>query len=82
MAIVEVAYKELESTTLKKLVEEFIMREGTDYGAVEMDLDQKISLVINQLKNGDAALMWDTNLQSSNIVLKKDLKGGAGGLEL
>jgi uncharacterized protein YheU (UPF0270 family) len=38
-----------------------------------MNLDQKISMVINQLKNGDAVLMWETNLQSSNIVLKKDI---------
>lgn len=74
MAIVEVPFKELDPGTLKKLIEEFIMREGTDYGEVEMDLDQKITMVINQLNNGDAALMWDTNLQSSSIVLKKDLK--------
>jgi uncharacterized protein len=74
MAIVEVPHKELDPNTLRKLIEEFIMREGTDYGEVEMDLDQKISMVINQVKNGDAALMWDTNLQSSNIVLKKDLE--------
>jgi uncharacterized protein len=73
MVIVEVPHKEIESTTLKKLVEVFIMREGTDYGEIEVDLDQKISIVINQLKNGDAVSMWDTNLQSSNIVLKKDI---------
>ena len=73
MAIVEIPFQELNPGTLKKLIEEFIMRDGTDYGEVEMDLDQKISLVVNQLKNGDAALMWDTNLQSSNIVLKKDI---------
>jgi uncharacterized protein len=73
MAIVEVSYEQLEFSTLKMLVEEFIMREGTDYGKVEMDLDQKIDMVIRQLKNGDAALMWDTDLQSSNIVLKKDI---------
>jgi uncharacterized protein len=73
MAIVEVPYKELDSATLKHLIEEFIMREGTDYGKVEMDLDQKIDMVIRQLRNGDAALMWDTDLQSSNIVLKKDI---------
>jgi uncharacterized protein len=78
MANIEVPYKELESTTLKKLVEEFIMQDGTDYGAVVMDMDQKINMVINQLKNGDAALMWDTNLHSSNIVLKKDFKGVGG----
>jgi uncharacterized protein len=72
MAIVEVPYKELDPDTLRKLIEEFIMREGTDYGKIEMDPDQKISMVVNQLKNGDAVLMWDTNLQSSNIVLKKD----------
>jgi uncharacterized protein len=82
MAIIEVPYKELESITLRKLVEEFIMREGTDYGAVEMDLDQKIGMVINQLKEGDAALMWDTNLQSSNIVLKKGFNGREAKLEL
>jgi uncharacterized protein len=74
MAIVEIPYKELDPETLRKLIEEFVMREGTDYGKVEMDLDQKIDMVIRQLKNGDAALMWDTDLQSSNIVLKKDIE--------
>lgn len=71
MAIVEIPFKELDTGTLKKLIEEFVIREGTDYGEVEMDLDQKISMVVNQLNTGDAALIWDTNLQSSNIVLKK-----------
>jgi uncharacterized protein YheU (UPF0270 family) len=49
------------------------MRKRTDYGNVEMDLKEKISMVTNQLKIGDAAFMWDTNLQSSNIVLKNDI---------
>lgn len=70
MAIVELPYKELEPDILRKLIEDFIMREGTDYGEVEMNLVDKVNMVVHQLKNGEAALMWDTNLQSCNIILK------------
>ncbi len=72
MVIVEVPYKQLESDTLKTFIETFIIREGTDYGEVKMALDQKIDLVTEQIKAGEAVLMWDTDLQSSNIVLKED----------
>ncbi len=74
MEEIEIHYQQIESDTLRKLVEEFIMREGTDYGAVEMELDQKIDMVIHQLKKDAAIITWNTTMESYNIVLKQDIE--------
>lgn len=43
MGVIEVSYTELSAEALRGVVEEFVTRAGTDYGAVERSLDQKIA---------------------------------------
>ncbi|HAS48820.1 MAG TPA: hypothetical protein DCS33_05965, partial [Gammaproteobacteria bacterium] len=47
-----IPYQELEAETLRAIIEEFISREGTDYGAHEYSLEQKVQQVRNQLERG------------------------------
>lgn len=58
----------LSDEALKKIVEEFILREGTDYGSVEFSLDTKTMQVIRQLKRGDAMLVFDEQSETIDIV--------------
>ena len=73
MNLVEIPFEQLEANTLIALVEEFITREGTEYG-METPLNDKIEQVLSQLKTGDAVITWNTEMETSNIVLKKDLQ--------
>jgi len=70
---VEVPYEQIEPETLRELVEEFITRDGTFYGKKEMSMDQKVDMVIGQLKSGEAVITWDRYVQTSNIVLTKNI---------
>ena len=70
---VEVPYEQIDPETLRGLVEEFITRDGTFYGKKEMSMDQKVDMVIGQLKAREAVITWDRYIQTSNIVLSKDI---------
>ena len=71
-----VPIENLSEDALRKIVEEFILREGTDYGAVEYSLESKVSQVLKQLQRGDAALVCDDQTETIDIVTgKKALEG-------
>ena len=65
-----IPYQELEKETLHNLVAEFVSRDGTDNG-YEQDLDNRIDWVIHLLKKGEAAIIFDTELESAQIVSKE-----------
>jgi len=60
----------LQPETLRNVIEDFITREGTDYGAHEVSLETKIEQVMLQLKSGKAILVFDKVSETCNIVLK------------
>lgn len=53
---------------LMKIAEEFVLREGTDYGNQEYSLKAKAEQVIRQLQRGDAVLVFDAKTESIDIV--------------
>lgn len=67
----EIPYDLLSKDALRSLVEEFVTREGTDYGHKEWDLDRKVEAVLRQLKYGEAVIVYDEQTSTPNIVLKK-----------
>jgi hypothetical protein len=68
---VSVPHGELPAETLDKLIESFVLREGTDYGEREVTLDTKVAQVRRQLDRGDIEIMFDPNTESVNIVVAK-----------
>ena len=66
---IEVPYDSLNPDTLRAVVEEFITRNGTDYGAHEKTLGQKVADVMRQLQRGEAAVVFDQQTGSVNIVV-------------
>ena len=67
---VEVPWKEIEADALRGLIEEFVTRDGTDYGWVETSLEAKVEQVLGQLKSGKAVVTFDTEVESATIVVK------------
>jgi len=70
---IEVPYEKIDPEALKKLIEEFIERDGTFYGESELPMDQRVDMVIRQLKEGKAVITWDLKTETSNIVIREDL---------
>jgi uncharacterized protein len=63
-----VPYTELAADTLRAVIEAFVLREGTDYGAREFDLEEKVAHVRSQLERGMAQIIYDPESESIDIV--------------
>ena len=64
----------LEPDTLYSLAESFVLREGTDYGEQEVELDVKVQQVLEKLKSGDAVLVYSELHESVDIKRKEDIQ--------
>jgi uncharacterized protein YheU (UPF0270 family) len=58
----------LAADLLRGVVEAFVLREGTDYGAKEFSLEQKVAHVMRQLDRGEAQIIFDPKSQSVDLV--------------
>jgi uncharacterized protein YheU (UPF0270 family) len=70
----EIPHQQLSPEALQTLVEEFVSRDGTDYGNVEISLEEKTAQVIRMLDKGDIVIVFDAATESCTIVNKHDLK--------
>lgn len=69
-----IPHGELSDAALRGVLESFVLREGTDYGAHEVSLDQKVDQVLRQLERGEAHIVFDAALESIDIVVSKPAK--------
>lgn len=67
----EIPYTALSTSALRGVIEEFISREGTEYGDIEYSLEDKIAQVRAQLENGEVRLTYDEESESCNLVRVK-----------
>jgi uncharacterized protein YheU (UPF0270 family) len=58
----------LAADLLRGVVEAFVLREGTDYGAKEFTLEQKVAHVMRQLDRGEANIIFDPKSRSVDLV--------------
>lgn len=59
---------QLSPDALRGLIEEYVSREGTDYGPGEWTLDQKVEQVRRQLDRGEARIVFDLETETASIV--------------
>ncbi len=62
--------EQLNQDTLTAIIEDFILREGTDYGAIDVSNADKIAQVKEQLKRGDVVIVYSELHESINILPK------------
>jgi uncharacterized protein len=65
---IEIDPRELSSDALRGLIEEFVTREGTEYGLREKSLEDKVRDVERQLASGEARIVYDSLEEQANIV--------------
>jgi uncharacterized protein YheU (UPF0270 family) len=70
---VELDPDQLSPGALRGLVEEYVTREGTDYGQGDWSLEDKVSQVFRQLEKGEARIVFDLELGSASIVTAPEL---------
>ena len=66
-----IPWQQIEMDTLTNLISEFVSRNGTDNG-FELSLERRIEQVFQQLKTGEAVIVFDAETESVNIVPKAE----------
>jgi len=65
---VEIPHAELAPATLRAVVESFVLREGTEYGAHDFTLEQKLAHVYAQLERREAQIVFDPETETIDII--------------
>lgn len=60
--------EQINKETLTAIIEEFILREGTDYGVIDASKADKITQVKLQLQQGSAVIVYSELHESVNIL--------------
>jgi uncharacterized protein YheU (UPF0270 family) len=67
---VEVPYLDINPETLRKMIEEFVSRDGSDWGEAGGSMEDKIKQVLRQFESGKIKVVFDLTSHSANIVSK------------
>lgn len=73
--VVPIPYERLSAEALQGIIEEFIAREGTDYGDYQYSFADKREQVLQQLKAGRAVILFDPESSSCQIELTANVRG-------
>lgn len=70
-----IPWQEIDSKTLDNILESFIMREGTDYGEVELSMDEKKARLLAQIKSEKVVIVWSELHETLDIKDKQTFLG-------
>lgn len=62
-----IPYTELSDEVLRGILEEFVLREGTEYGRADVAVETKIEQVKRQLLQGQAVIVFDPETESCDV---------------
>lgn len=65
---VEIPSENLSAEALNGIIEAFVLREGTDYGAVEVSFERKKEQLLKQIKRGEGRIVFDPNTESVTLL--------------
>lgn len=69
---VEIPWTALSREALQGVIDDFLLREGTDYGAVEVEYSKKVERIRKQLESGDIRILFDPESGSVTLMTEKD----------
>ena len=72
MPIIEIPWQRLSEEALLGLMEEFISREGTDYGWQELSLEDKVSRLRRQVENQEVLIIFDEDSETCQLINRED----------
>lgn len=70
-----IPHGELSPEALHGLIEDFVTRDGTDYGESEVPLGVKCAQVLRQLKSGVARIVFNEEDETFTILPTDQLPG-------
>ncbi len=67
-----IPYDLLEPDTLTRLIDDFVTRDGTDFGD-ESPLDNRVARVRRALDKGEAVIVFDADSQQCQLALRHEV---------
>ncbi len=64
---VEIPYELLSPDALTGVLENFVLREGTDYGAVELSFEEKVGRLRAQVESREVRILFDPETESVTL---------------
>lgn len=65
---IEIPFDSISEQALFGVIDNFIQREGTDYGVVETSYEKKFQQVKNQIMGGHVKIVFDPNTESITLM--------------
>lgn len=66
--MVDIPHDLLSAEALTSLLESVVLREGTDYGEVELEFAEKVARLRAAVERGEARIVFDPETESVTVV--------------
>ena len=66
---IDVPYERLDPETLRNVIQEFVTRDGADWGEASCTLEDKVGQVMQQLRSRKVKIVFDLDSETTNIVV-------------
>lgn len=74
MEYVEIPPDRLQPEVFRSVLEEFINREGTNYGETELSMDQKRENLQGLIASGEVSIVFDPNTETCTLIERDELQ--------
>ncbi len=71
---IEIDPASLSSQALSGIIENFILREGTDYGANEVSYEKKAEQIGRQILKGTVKIVYDQTTETVSLLKEQDYR--------
>lgn len=69
-----VPWEQVPADSLRNLVEEFVTRDGTDYGEQEISLETRVGQVMQQLRRAEVVIWFDGVTETITLMTARDAR--------
>ncbi|WP_020677520.1 YheU family protein [Geopsychrobacter electrodiphilus] len=67
---IEIPYERINPDTLRRMIQEFVTRDGADWAELGCTLEDKVEQVLQQLKSRKIKVVFDQTSQTANLVVR------------
>jgi uncharacterized protein YheU (UPF0270 family) len=69
-----IPYTELSEDTLQALIEDFVTRDGTDYGQDEVSMQEKAEHLLVLLKSGEVLISYNEDTETCGLITREEFE--------
>jgi len=70
-----IPYTELSEQALRTLIEDFVTRDGTDYGQEEISAQEKSERLLALLEAGEVLISYNEETETCGLLAREDSDG-------